>query len=168
MRKRLAGLVFAVVLTLAVAPMLASRPTIEYLDFSGGAFTLTGVCPFAVYEEPTGNKEKVATFYNQAGEITVQIITGENKWRFTNLSTGKVLDLNASGPGRLFVQPGTDLVRAVTGGVSFFFIPNPPPGMPTFSLTRGRVVAELDPTTFIVTNLVAQQGTVQDICALLQ
>ena len=168
MRKSLAGVAFALVLTLGVAPVLASRPTIEYLDFSGGPFTLTGVCPFGIYEEPTGNKEKVATFYNQTGDITFQVITGVNKWRFTNVSTGKVLDVNASGPGRLFVEPGSDLVLAETGGVSFFFIPNPPPGMPTFSLTRGRVVAELDPTTFIVTNLVAQQGTVQDICALLR
>jgi hypothetical protein len=59
-------------------------------------------------------------------------------------------------------------VLAEGGGVSFYYIPNPPPGIPKLALTTGRVVAELDPTTFVVTNLISHHGTVQDICALLQ
>jgi hypothetical protein len=127
---------------------------------------LTGVCPFDIYEEPPGNKEKLAMFYDETGQISFQILTGVNKWRLTNGSTGKVLDSNASGPARLFVQPGTDILRAESGGVSFFYIQNPPPGVPTSALTRGRSVAELDAATFVVVNLIAQNGTVQDICAL--
>jgi hypothetical protein len=151
--------------------VFAVRPTIEYIDFSGTAFTLpasAGFCPFDIYEEPTGNKEKIATFYGQAGEIKFQIITGVNKWRFTNLSTGKVQEFNASGPARFTVQPGSDTVLAEGGGVSFYYIPNPPSGIPKLALTRGRVVAVLDPTTFVVTNLITHNGTIQDICALLQ
>jgi hypothetical protein len=49
-----------------------------------------------------------------------------------------------------------------------FYIQNPPPGVPAYALTPGRVVAELDLSTFVVVNLIAQNGTVQDICALLE
>lgn len=66
---------------------------------------------------------------------------------------------------------GSDIVRAETGGVSFWtFQPGTqPPGWPTLALIRGRIVAELDPATFTIVNLVAQQGaSVQDLCAALQ
>src|SRR5262249_48138768 len=132
-------------LVLGSTHVFAARPTIQYIDFSGTAFTLpasAGFCPFDIYQQPVGNKEKIATFYGQAGEVRLQIITGVNKWTFTNLSTGKVVEFNASGPGRFFVQPGSDTVLAETGGVSFFYIPNPPPGIPKLPLTTGRVVAE--------------------------
>ena len=161
----------SVLLVFSTAQVFAVRPTIEYIDFTGTAFTLpasAGFCPFDIYEEPIGNKEKIATFYGQAGEIKFQIITGVNKWRFTNLSTGKVVDFNASGPARFTVQTGSDLVLAQGGGVSFYYIPNPPAGIPKLALTRGRVIAELDPTTFVVTNLMSHHGTVQDICPMLQ
>jgi hypothetical protein len=161
----------SVLLVFSTAQVFAVRPTIEYIDFSGSAFTLpasAGFCPFDIYEEPIGNKIKVATFYGQTGEIKFEIISGMNKWRFTNLSTGKAIELNASGPGRFFVRPGSDTVLAETGGVSFFYILNPPAGIPKLALTRGRVVAELDPTTFVVTNLISHHGTVQDICPMLQ
>src|SRR5580765_6859268 len=106
-------------LLLCSTPALAARPTCQILDYSGSAFTLTGVCAFDVYEEPTGNKEKIATFYDQSGAVTMQIITGVNKWRLTNTSNGKFLDINGSGPAHFTVQPGTDYVYSEGGGVSF-------------------------------------------------
>ena|SRR2546427_6445875 len=167
---RLLALVFGL-LVFGSTQLFAVRPTIQYIDFSGTAFTLpasAGFCPFDIFEEPIGNKEKIATFYGQGGEVKFLIITGVNKWRFTNLSTGKIQEFNASGPARFFVQPGADTVLAYGGGVSFYYIPNPPAGIPKLALTRGRVVAELDPATFVVTNLITHHGTVQDICALLR
>jgi hypothetical protein len=94
-----------------------------------------------------------------------------NKWRFTNVDTGKSTVLNASGPGRFSVQSGSDIVLAELGGVSFWtFQPGTqPPGWPALALTKGRIVAELDPTTFTIVNLIAQQGAkVEDLCAQLQ
>ena len=89
---------------LTASPVLAERPTIQYLDLpSGFSFTLSGVCSFDVFEELLGNKEKIATFYDQNGEIAFQVLTGVNKWRFTNVDTGKSIVLNASGPGRFSV-----------------------------------------------------------------
>jgi hypothetical protein len=167
MRKCCRVLMLVLPLLVWAFPAAAAPPSMESFDV-GGAFTLSGVCPFDIYEEPSGNKERLATFRNQAGEVTVQIITGVNKWRLTNLSTGKALDVNASGPARLSVQPETDVLHVESGGVSFFFIQNPPPGIPTYAVTRGRLVYELDLSTFVVTNLFSQQGTVQDICAMLQ
>jgi hypothetical protein len=159
-------------LCLTASPVLAERPTIEYLDLpSGLSFTLSGVCTFDVFEELLGNKEKIATFTNQNGDITFQLLTGVNKWRFTNVDTGKSIVINGSGPGRFLVRPGTDIVLAQTGGVSFWtFQPGTqPPGWPALALTKGRIVAELDPATFTIVNLIAQQGaTVEDLCAALQ
>ncbi len=167
MTKSPAVLAVLLLFGVSVAPTAASRPTFEVLDV-GGPFTLTGVCPFDIYEEPLRNKEKIATFYGESGNITFQIISGVNKWRFTNLSTNKSLDINASGPGRLTVQPDSATVRLEGGGVSFFYIPNPPPGIPNYALTSGRLVADLDLATFEISQVQAQHGTVQDICALLQ
>jgi hypothetical protein len=155
------------------SPVFAQRPTIEYFDLpSGFSFTLSGVCSFDVLEELLVNKEKVATFSDQNGDIKFQVLTGVNKWRFTNVETGKSIVLNASGPGRFSVQLGGDIVRAESGGVSFwtFFEPGTqPPGWPALALTKGRVVAEIDPTTFTIVNLIAQQGAkVEDLCAQLQ
>jgi hypothetical protein len=159
-------------LALTASPVLAERPAIEYLDLpSGFSFTLSGVCAFDVFEELLGNKEKIATFSDQNGDITFQLLTGVNKWRFTNVDTGKSIVINGSGPGRFLVQPGSDIVFAQTGGVSFWtFQPGTqPPGWPTLALTKGRIVAELDPTTFTIVNLIAQQGTtVEDLCAVLE
>lgn len=166
--KRRAAIGILMCVLWAATPVVAARPTIEYLDFSGLAFTLSGVCPFDIYEEPAGNKEKIATFYDESGNITFQVITGVNKWKLTNTSTGKVLTINASGPARLFIQPGQNTVRAEGGGVSFYYIQNPPAGIPTYALTKGRVVTELDLSTFNVTNVSTQQGTVQGICELRQ
>jgi hypothetical protein len=151
--------------------LFAAAPTIQYIDFTGTAFTLpasAGFCPFDIYEEPVGNKEKIATFFGPSGEVKFQIITGVNKWKFTNLDTGKSIVFNASGPAKFVVQPGSNTVLAYGGGVSFYYLPNPPAGFPKLALTRGRVVAELDPNTFTVTNVITQNGTVQDICTLLQ
>ena len=106
---------------LTASPVLAARPTIEYLDLpSGFSFTLSGVCSFDVFEELLGNKEKIATFYDQNGDISFQLLTGVNKWRFANMDTGKSIVVNGSGPGRFAVQPGIDIVLAETGGVSFW------------------------------------------------
>lgn len=161
--------VFLTALALGTAPLFAGQPTIEYLDLPPNvSFTLTGACSFNIQEQLLANNEKIITFRNQAGQITFQSITGVNKWRFTNLSTGKTIDINASGPGKFTVQPGSDLVLAQATGRNFFLITNPPSGIPHFALTTGLVVAELDPTTFNITHLISQQGTVQDICALLQ
>jgi hypothetical protein len=172
MKKSMRVLAAFSLLCLTASPVLAERPTIQYLDLpSGLSFTLSGVCTFDVFEELLGNKEKIATFTDQNGDITFQLLTGVNKWRFTNVDTGKSIVINGSGPGRFLVQPGTDIVLAQTGGVSFWtFQPGTqPPGWPALALTKGRIVAELDPATFTIVNLIAQQGaTVEDLCSALQ
>jgi hypothetical protein len=108
-------------------------------------------------------------FYDQNGNVTLQLINGVNKWRFTNLSNGKVLDINASGPGKLTLQPG-NITHLEGAGVSFSTVtpgPGVPPDFPVFALTRGRIVADLD-SFFNIVSLSALNGTVQDICAMLK
>ena len=98
----------------------------RYLDLpSGFSFTLSGVCSFDVFEELLGNKEQIATFYDQNGDISFQLLTGVNKWRFANMDTGKSIVVNGSGPGRFAVQPGIDIVPAETGGVSLWTFSTP-------------------------------------------
>jgi len=160
----------AVLLTILARPAAAQGPTIQYLDLPPGfTFTLSGVCSFDVLEQLLGNKEKLISFYDQDGNLTLQLINGVNKWRFTNLNNGKVLDINASGPGKLTLQPG-DITRVEGGGVSFFTVtpgPGVPPDFPAFALTRGRTVAELD-AFFNIVGVSVVNGTVQDICAMLR
>src|SRR5215208_6696729 len=86
-------------LGMSISPAFAQRPTIEYLDLpSGFSFTLSGVCSFDVLEQLLVNKEKLATFSDQNGEVKFQVLTGVNKWRFTNVDTGKSIVINGSGP----------------------------------------------------------------------
>jgi len=153
---------------LSAAPAFAARPTVSYLDYTGVSFVATGLCAFDIREDAIGNNEKVATFFDRDQTTKFQIVSGVNKWRFTNLVTGKAVEINGSGPARFYLETGGATVRAESGGVSFFYIPNPPTGIPSFALTKGRVVAELDPLTFTILSLTVLKGTVQDICQLLQ
>jgi hypothetical protein len=88
MRRTIRVALVPLLLVVCASRVVAVRPTIEFFDVNG-PFTISGVCSFDVFAEPTGNKEKLATFFNQDGDITFQVLTGVNKWRLTNVETGK-------------------------------------------------------------------------------
>jgi hypothetical protein len=74
MRKWMRPFAVLSLLALTASPALAQRPTIEYLDLpSGFSFTLSGVCSFDVLEELLVNKEKIATFSDQNGDVKFRL-----------------------------------------------------------------------------------------------
>jgi hypothetical protein len=103
------------------------------------------------------NKEVSRTFSSG-----VTLVTGVLKVEVTNLSTGKTLALNISGPGKFSADGSTISAR----GTWLLFgeagqLPGPDPGM---FLVSGHTTLTLGPAG--ITSMTTR-GQVQDICAAL-
>jgi hypothetical protein len=130
----------------------ATPPTHEPISFADRTFS--GQCSFSVFRHVLENNSVLTTFSNGN-----QLTTGTFKERLTNVSTGKFIDVNASGPilavfhedgsstehlrGRQFVRPPGELL-----------------------ITTGNVVVERD-TTGAIVGFTQLSGTSQDVCELL-
>jgi hypothetical protein len=130
-------------------------------------FTLSGVCSFDVLINTLADKEYGTTFVDQAGNPRVTLITGTDKVSLTNLSNGKSIGLNISGPGRIMpdlVQPSTWITEGrwlwfITPGASLIYSPR-------MFFISGRMVVQFD-SAGQITNLQIIGGTTQDMCAAL-
>jgi hypothetical protein len=150
-------------------PALAAKPTIVYFDASP-PFTLPAAvtgCNFDVLATNTNSKTKLATFVDQNGDTKVIIFTGVNEYLLTNLSTGKSLTFNSSAPSKLYVQPDNTIHAIVTGPALLVIAPGAVPQFPSFAFSKGRLDM-LITQDFVTLQLYSSQGTVQDICALLE
>jgi hypothetical protein len=152
------------------APLSAERsgrPTRLDVPDLANVFVLdAGVaCPFAVAGEPVVNRLVTQTFPADANGDVLQLTTGTLVQRLTNVSTGKSIIVNISGPGRLtlhadgsatLVAVGTWLIADVV----------PVSGPPTLFTNSGRTVLEIPAGggPGVVTSRV---GNRQDICAAL-
>jgi hypothetical protein len=145
----------------------AGRPTIQVVPAGSGILpsSLSG-CGFDIGFTPASNKEKLTTFFDQNGNIKFMLITGDRKLTLVNLSTGKSIDLNISGPAQ--IQQNTDGTFQVMGGGPAIgvFGPGVAPGLPTVAYTTGRLLVltdqDLNPIQVLSAN-----GTVKDVCSLL-
>jgi hypothetical protein len=150
-----------------VIPVAAAPPDRTEVPLT--AFTIPAgptACSFDVLVEPLSNKEKQTTFYDQAGNTRVSIISGGLKVRLTNLSNGKTSDLNISGPTLLdFRADGS--IGVVTGGpvLWWFFEPGVAPGQPNLGLYHGRTVSEFDTSGNY--HFLKARGHVEDLCVSL-
>jgi hypothetical protein len=153
-------LLFGLVPTVAAAPPVREDVPLEPL-------VLEGICPFDVLIEPLTNRETLTTFFDQAGNPRLSLVTGALKVRLTNLSTGKTVDLNIPGPGRFIPQPNGALTQITEGPWLIFFPPDTFPGTPDPQLLfiRGRTVTQFDPEGN--PTLISLKGHVEDICAAL-
>jgi hypothetical protein len=88
-----------------------------------------------------------------------QRYTGTFKQRLTNLTTGKFIEVNSSGPVLLDFHPDGSLTE-VDYGRQFAR----PPGQ--LLLTTGKLIWEFDSNGDFV-SFTQQGGTAQDVCALL-
>lgn len=165
--------VFSVLALLTMAlvrPALADPPSVVYFDVAA-PYTLTSAvtgCAFDVLVTTTNSRAKLTTFVDRNGDPLSMLITGVNQYLFTNLSTGESQRFNSSAPARLFIQPDGDTLHAiVTGPAVLIVAPGVAPGFPTFAYTKGRVDMISD-WSFATLQLDSVQGTVQDICQLLQ
>jgi hypothetical protein len=153
MRKLFAVLASATTVACLGAPMAnADPPTHEPVSFADRTFS--GQCSFDVFRHVLENRSILTTFSDGS-----QLTTGTFKERLTNVSTGKYIDVNASGPilavfhadgssteylrGRQFVRPFGQLL-----------------------ITTGKLVVERDPAGVIV-GFSQQGGTSEDVCELL-
>ena len=141
----------------------ANPPTKEPLP--AAPFTVTGKCDFDVLIEPLTNKEVLTTFFDKEGNERFFLITGSLKERLTNLSTGKSVDLNISGPLQLIPQPDGSQIVITLGAALYIFEPGVAPNLPLLALIHGRTVAEFDAAGNFT--LLSVRGHVEDVCAAL-
>jgi hypothetical protein len=134
-------------------------------------FTLPpGTCPsFDVFVHFLRQKETATIFSSKNGPQGLAI-NGPIAVQLTNMTTGKSIDLNIPGPGRMDLQTQE---AVLTGPWLLFSLgPGTGGGLPSnLELLTGRWVfsAEGDPSTgiFSVTGLLGGSGTMQDVCSLL-
>ena len=153
MRRCSGVLAFALMLAVFVPVSAAERPTFEPIAVE--PFTLTGFCDFDVRVSPLQAELVLKVFTDRNGEVVKEVWTGVVKVRFTNLSTGKSVDANISGPNQIRVVG--DTVTDVAVGP--WLIGSGSAG--TIFVTKGRYVFGSGP---VLANL---RGTTVDICAAL-
>lgn len=154
-RMVLRTLLAALAAVLLVPAAAADPPTREFAP----AADLTGqFCKgFQVHIHVVQNKEYFTFFSNGA-----TLITGVLKLEVTNVSSGKTLALNVSGPGTFSADGAT----AAAHGTWLLFgeagqMPGPDPGMVLASGSTSLVFGPAGLTS--ITN----NGTMRDVCALL-
>jgi hypothetical protein len=152
--KRVLALSAVVVVVAGVFASAASavKPTREPLPIDDAVFS--GVCSFSVERHVLVNRT-IETTYSDG----TQRLTGTFKQRLTNLTTGKFIDVNSSGPVLLDFHPDGSLTE-IDYGRQFAR----PPGQ--LLLTTGKLVWEFDSAGNFV-SFTQQGGTAQDVCALL-
>jgi hypothetical protein len=154
-RAILCGLVALAAAASFAASAAADRPVKQPVPFpdATGQFCTD----FQVEIVATQNKEVVHIFSSG-----VALVTGVLKVEVTNLSTGKTLALNISGPGKFSADGSTIQAR----GTWLLFgeagqLPGPDPGM---LLVSGHTTLNLGPAGIASMTV---RGTVEDICAAL-
>ncbi len=146
-----------------VGTVEANRPTRQFIPAS--PFTLSGVCSFDVHIDFLANKEYATILVDHAGNPTAILTTGTLKVSLTNLSNGKSLDLNISGPGRSVTNPDGS-ATLTSWGPWLWFIP-PLPGFNTqLFFLAGQGIAQFD-SNGNLTNFQVVGGTTEDLCAAL-
>ena len=162
-----AGLALFTTLLLGL-PLLAQKPTIVMLPFTGGVAPTQDVCGFDIRVTPREggpNRQRLILFGDTA------IIAGALSNTLTNDITGKSIDVNVSGPGRLTFSENTTTVVAMGPGV-FWSHPLAPDlaaaaGLPRVFLLNGRIVFTVDEQRNTV-SIQSVAGTAEDVCQLLQ
>jgi hypothetical protein len=151
-RRTLLAALAAVLLVPTAAAERPGREPAPFPDFTGQ------FCKdFQVSIHATQNKE-VATFFSSGAAL----VTGVLKVEVTNLSTGKTLALNISGPGT-FSPDGTTVAAR---GTWLLFgeagqLPGPDPGM---LLATGSISLVTGPAGITSVSI---RGTTEDVCAAL-
>src|SRR6185312_16253842 len=125
-----------------------------------------GACTFDVLFAPEPGKpngERLIQFGNSS------IIAGPLFLTLTNQSTGKSINLNASGPQVTSLSGGIPTtVRTLGTSLVLALPPNlaAAAGLPTVALTHGQVVSTFDAQGTL--SAVTFNGTAQDVCQMLE
>jgi len=155
----------ALLLLALAVPAAAQRPIIQFLPFTSAFIPAADACGFDVLATPQAgrpNLGKVIAFAN------MEIYSGPIFATLKNLSTGKTIDVNISGPAHFNVSGNT----FVAEGPAIFLDLLPKnlltaAGLPPLPFFHGQVVFTLDDQGNI-TSIDKQTGKVEDVCELLQ
>lgn len=143
-----------------VAPVAAVPPSREEIPLPEGLIIpVSGIRPFDLEILVLTSGETLTTFFDQSGNVVMQLTTGPLKVRVTDLQTGESLDLNISGPGRI-LEDGETMI--LTGRWL-----NIVPDLGLVWLTTGTVVVAIDPETGFIVSFISTAGQVEDICEAL-
>ena len=148
-------------------PALAGRgPKWEFLPAK--PFTLpAGFCGFKVRVTIPVNKEYSKILKSSDGSM-ITLITGAARLSYTNLSTGKTITANESGPAKTTVNPDGSAVVASKGHTGFFLRPARAKrfGLPTVSVTAGPLTASFAADGSL-TSVSFHGHVLVDVCAAL-
>lgn len=148
------------------APAFARGP--KWQLTAAEPFTLpASFCGFKVRVAPVVNKEFVKVLKASDGSMTF-LVTGFSSASFTNVSTGKTITENLSGPGKVTVGSDGSIVFALRGHVGVFLAPADAKrfGLPTVSVTVGAFNQTTAPDGTI-TSLSLHGHVAVDVCAAL-
>ena len=126
----------------------------------GPPSTVSGVCEFDVTWEALSDNMYLTIFTEE--DATRFLITGVLMSRFTNVITGKSVDLNTSAQMTQVVYNDGYFESTLEGpfiGAWDF------PGNPPFAYVKGRQFERYDPEGNLIK--ATQSGQVQDVCAML-
>jgi hypothetical protein len=122
-------------------------------------------CSFEVASHPLINNEFTTTFPAEANGDVVVLITGRLVERITNVSTGKSITVNISGPEIVVLHSDGSVTLTALGSSFLILFPTDITPGPAFLINSGRYVA-----TFSAggqETVLSQSGTQFDVCAAL-
>jgi hypothetical protein len=160
------GVVFVCALlvgALLVPGALAQKPE-RFPSESGPPLELAAgeVCPFPVLLETVENKAVVTIF--PSGRV---LVTGKYATRVTNLASGESIIVKNSGPLTFTPLPNGNTLVVGRGVGLFYLLAGKEPGGPGLFVSKGRLVAEIDPEAFLFVTPVEVRGKTIDLCARL-
>jgi hypothetical protein len=151
---------------LTASPALAGRGP-KWQLVQAQPFTLQGFCAFKVRVTTPVNKEYSKLLKASDGSTT-ELFTGSFKGTDTNLSTGKAVTLNVSGPGKVTTHADGSITAALKGHTGLFLTPADAQrfGLPTVSVTAG-TLTESVAADGTITWLSLNGHVLVDVCAAL-
>lgn len=165
MKKVLAAAICALALVAMATPATAAEVTRRPLPPTG-TVTLPLLCGFDVRLDLMNN-ETLTSFFGNDGNLVKQVVSGSSFGKFTNLSSGKTIDVNLSGPAQFtFNSDGSITITA--DGPQGFAVPLLGLGLvplTQFSVGSGRVIYNISRAAGIT--LVSRVGSFQDVCPML-
>jgi hypothetical protein len=161
-RSKLAIAIAAFVFSFTAQPALAGAPSRDPIPPFHDLFTAGTVCPFPVAVDGTFQNETATSLAN--GTL---LITGASFERITNMTTGKSIVLNASGPLKITFGDTSLTARAEGRTLFSFFAGDVGPAVPGLVLTTGLVIITQDFATGRITSFTHAGGTTENLCLTL-
>jgi len=172
MMRELQRSLLVVAVVLVASPALAGPgPSREFAGAPPGTTfsLLAGVCAFPVSITIVVNDEYSLTFNPDASGATRQLWSGRFVAAFTNDDSGLSVIRNVSGPGEYVFYSDNSVDFTGNGVWAILFVPGQrgPETPGALFVNQGKIVLHTDSDEFHQT-VVAQVGTQEDLCAVLE